>query len=80
MHIDETKQQELIMQLHPEGARPGSSFFLLLKDGFSLSRVSGVPLCSPLSVFGVYVVCSLHACIQGTIPATLTAVGVVRIT
>ena len=54
--------------------------FLLLKDGLSLSRVSGVPLCSPLSVFGVYVVCSLHACIQGTIPATLTAVGVVRIT
>ena len=34
--------------------------FLLLKDGLSLSRVSGVPLCSPLSVFWVCVVCSLH--------------------
>ena len=56
--------------------------FLLLKDGLSLLRVSGVPLCSPLSVFWVCMVCSLHPCMmdQGTIPATLTAVGVVRIT
>ena len=34
--------------------------FLLLKDGLSLSRVSGVPLCSPLSVSWVCMVCSLH--------------------
>ena len=32
----------------------------LLKDDLSLSRVSGVPLHSPLSVFWVCVVCSLH--------------------
>ena len=25
-HVDEVKQQEVIMRLHPEGARPGSSF------------------------------------------------------
>lgn len=47
------------MRLHPKGARPGSHF-LLLKDGLSLSRISEVPLCSPLSVFWVCVVCSLH--------------------
>ena len=35
---------------------------LLLKDGLSLSRVSGVPLCSPLNVSWVCVVCSLHPC------------------
>ena len=33
---------------------------LLLKDGLSLSRVSRVPLCSPLSISWVCVVCSLH--------------------
>lgn len=47
------------MRLHPKGARPGSHF-LLLKDGLSLSRISEVPLCSPLSIFWVCVVCSLH--------------------
>ena len=35
-------------------------FLLLLKDDLNLSRVSGVPLHSPLSVFWVCVVCSLH--------------------
>ena len=34
--------------------------FLLLKDDLSLLGVSGVPLCSPLSVLWVCVVCSLH--------------------
>ena len=34
--------------------------FLLLKDSLRLSRVNGVPLCSPLSVLWICVVCSLH--------------------
>ena len=50
MHVDEAKQQELIVRLHPEGARPGS-YFLLLKDGLGLSSISEVPLCSPLKSF-----------------------------
>ena len=59
-------------------ARPGSSF----KDGLSLSRVSGVPLCSPLSIFWVCVVCSLHPRImdpRGNI-CHFNCSGVVRIT
>ena len=60
MRVDEARQQELIMQLHPEGAHLGSSFLLFLKDDLSFLRVSGVPLCSPLSVFWVFMVCSLH--------------------
>ena len=60
MCVDEARQQELTMQLHPEGARLGSSFLLFLKDDLSFLRVSGIPLCSLLSVFWVSMVCSLH--------------------
>ena len=48
------------MRLHPEGLIQDLLFLLLLKDDLSLLRVSGVPLCSPLSVFWVCMVCSLH--------------------
>ena len=48
------------MWLHPEGLIQDLLFILLLKDDLSLLKVSGVPLCSPLSVFWVCMVCSLH--------------------
>ena len=57
--------------------------FLLLKDDLSLSRVGRVPLCAVHSAFSGsawYAVFTLIWWIQGTIPATLTEVGVVRIT
>ena len=68
------------MRLHPEGLIQDLLFLLLLKDDLSLSRVSGVPLHSPLSVFWVCVVClfMLMWLIQGVTPATLTARRVVR--
>ena len=56
---------------------------LLLKDDLSLSRVSGIPPHSPLSVFWVGVLYSLHPHVVdsgGVTPATLTAIGVVRTT
>ena len=34
--------------------------FLLLKDGLSLLRIRRVPLCSPLSILWVCMICSLH--------------------
>ena len=47
-----------------KGLVPDLLFLLLLKDDLSLSMVSGVPLHSPLSVFWVWVVCSLHLCVM----------------
>ena len=72
------------MWLHPEGVIQDLLFLLLLKDDLSISRVSGVPLRSPLSRplsrSAWYVLFILMWWIQGVIPATLTAIGVVRTT
>ena len=65
-----------------ERARPGPRFLLPLQNDLGFLWVGGVLLGGPLGVFRVSVVCLLRSGVmdQGTMPAMLSAAGVVKTT
>ena len=80
--VGEAEQQESLPSSILWSARPGPRFLLPPQNDLGSPWVGGVLLGGPLGVLRVSVVCLLRSGVvdQGTIPATLTAVGVVRIT
>ena len=80
--IDEAEQQVSLPSSILWRARPGPHFLLPPQNDLGSPWVSGVLLGGPLGILWVSVVCLLRSGVmdQGTILATLTAVGVVRIT
>ena len=78
--VGEAEQQESLPSSILWSARPGPRFLLPPQNDLGFPWVGGVLPGGPLGVLWVSVVCLLRSGVvdQGTIPATLTAVGVVR--
>ena len=80
--VGEAEQQESLPSSILWRARPGPRFLLPPQNDLGFPWVGGVLLGGTLGVLRVSVVCLLRSGVmdQGTMPAALAAVGVVRIT